>query len=167
MMKLATLFLLGILAWTGLSPARAETPNVPYSTNLKADAELAKSRGVPIMVMFGSPHCPYCERLLSEFLLPMQRNPEYAKKVLMRRVEVGSTQSLIDFNGKPTTQGDFAKLHQIGLSPTVVVFDYRGNPASAPLIGLGTVDYYGAFLDAAIDAGLTKVASNKSPQRLN
>ena len=89
------------------------------------------------------------------------------KKVLMRRIEVGSTQSLIDFNGKPTTQGDFAKLHRIGLSPTVVVFDYHGNPASAPLIGLGTVDYYGAFLDAAIDAGLTKVASNKSSQRLN
>jgi len=167
MIKFTALFLLGILAWPGLSPALAETPNVPYSTNLKADAALAKSRGVPIMVMFGAPHCPYCERLLSEFLLPMQRNPEYAKKVLMRRVEVGSSQSLIDFNGKPTTQGEFAKLHRIGLSPTVIVFDYRGNAAAEPLIGLGTVDYYGAFLDAAIDAGLTKVASNKLSQRLN
>ncbi len=167
MMKFTILFLLGILAWSGLTTARAETPSVPYSTNLKADAELAKSRGVPVMIMFGSPHCPYCERLLSEFLLPMQRNPEYAKKVLMRRIEVGSSQSLIDFNGKPTTQGAFAKLHRIGLSPTVVVFDYRGNPAAEPLIGLGTVDYYGAFLDGAIDAGLAKVASVRSTQRLN
>lgn len=166
-MKLAALFLLGILAWTGLSPARAATPNVPYSTNLKADAELAKSRGVPLLVMFGAPHCPYCERLLNEFLLPMQRNPEYAKKVLMRRVEVGSTQSLIDFDGKPTTQGDFARLHRIGLSPTIVVFDYRGNAVADPLVGLGPVDYYGGYLDAAIDAGLVKVASRKSAQRLN
>ena len=166
-MKLTVLFLLGILAWTGLSPARAATPNVPYSTNLKADAELAKSRGVPLLVMFGAPHCPYCERLLNEFLLPMQRNPEYAKKVLMRRVEVGSTQSLIDFNGKPTTQGAFASLHRIGLSPTIVVFDYHGHVAAEPLVGLGPVDYYGGYLDAAIDAGLTKVASIKSAQRLN
>lgn len=166
-MKLTALFLMGILAWTGLSPARAATPNVPYSTNLKADAALAKSRGVPIMIMFGAPHCPYCERLLNEFLLPMQRNPEYAKKVLMRRVEVGSTQSLIDFDGKPTTQGDFARLHRIGLSPTIVVFDYRGNAVADPLVGLGPVDYYGGYLDAAIDTGLTKVASSKSAQRLN
>lgn len=166
-MKFTALFLMGILAWTAAAPARAATPDVPYSTSLKADAQLAKSRGVPLLVMFSAPHCAYCERLLSEFLLPMQRNPEYASKVLMRRVEVGSTETLTDFNGKPTTQGDFATQHQITLAPTIVVFDHHGKAAADPLVGLGPVDYYGGYLDAAIDTGLAKVAGNKPGQRLN
>lgn len=166
-MKFTVLFLMGILAWTTTTPARATTVDVPYSASLKADALLAKSRGVPVLVMFSAPHCGYCERLLNEFLLPMQRNPEYAAKVLMRRVEVGGAQKLLDFNGKSTTQGNFASQHRITLAPTIVVFDYQGKTAADPLVGLGPVDYYGGYLDAAIDAGLIKVVSKKTAQRLN
>lgn len=166
-MKFTTLILTGILTWTTTAAAYAAMVDVPYSTSLKADAALAKSRGVPVLVMFSAPHCSYCERLLNEFLLPMQRNPEYAAKVLMRRVEVGGTQNLVDFNGKTTTQGDFAARHRIAVAPTVVVFDYQGKMTADPLVGLGPVDYYGGYLDAAIDTGLMKVLNKKQAQRLN
>jgi thioredoxin-related protein len=165
--KITSLFMFAILAWMAHAPVWADAVGVPFSQNLQADAQLAKSRGVPLLVMFSSPNCTYCERVLNEFLLPMQRNPDYAKKVLMRQVEVGSDRKLIDFKGKTTTNGGFAVQHNVMLSPTVIVFDYQGNEAADPVVGLGTVDYYGSFLDNAIDAGLAKVRAHVSAQRLN
>jgi thioredoxin-related protein len=155
--KITSLFMFAILAWMTHATAWADAVGVPFSQNLQADAQLAKSRGVPLLVMFSSPHCAYCERVLNEFLLPMQRNPDYAKKVLMRQIEVGGDQKLIDFKGKKTTHGGFAVLNSVMLSPTIIVFDYQGKPAADPLVGLGPVDYYGGYLDSAIDAGLAKV----------
>jgi thioredoxin-related protein len=161
--KITSLFMFAILAWMAHAPVWADAVGVPFSQNLQADAQLAKSRGVPLLVMFSSPNCAYCERVLNEFLLPMQRNPDYAKKVLMRQVEVGSDRKLIDFKGKTTTNGGFSVLHSVMLSPTLIVFDYQGKEAAEPLVGLGPVDYYGGYLDNAIDAGLAKVHA----QRLN
>ena len=40
--------------------------------------------------------------------------------------------------------------------PTVIVFDTLGVPAAAPVIGLASGDFYGAYLEQAIEAGLSK-----------
>lgn len=162
-MKFAALFTVAILAWMGMSPVWADDPAIPYSRSLKADVKEARARGVPLLVMFTSPYCTYCDQVLNEFLLPTLRNPEYASKVLMRKVEVGSERSLIDFNGKPTTHAAFAVFNSVMLSPTIIVFDHQGKEASKPIVGLGPVDYYGGFLDDAINEGLARVHA----QRLN
>jgi hypothetical protein len=95
--------------------------------------------------------------VLEEFLLPMQRNPEYRSKVIMVQVHVGSAAPLRDFAGKPTSHGRFARDYRVQLAPTVMLFDARGNSLVEPLVGLSTPDYYGGFLDQRIDDALAKV----------
>jgi len=141
-----------------LSGLAVANPNiVSFAKNLHADAQLARQKGVPVLIIFTSLDCGYCERVMKDYLIPMQHNPDSAKKVLIRRVEISSDKPLIGFDGKQITSQQYAALMKIKLTPTIIVFTPDGMPAGDPLVGLGPEDYYGGYLDAAIDAGLTKM----------
>ncbi len=127
---------------------------MPYATDLAAAAAEAREKKVAVLLMFGTPNCPFCLRLLDEFLIPMTRNPEYGGKVIMRQVELSSSRPLRDFSGQPTTHARFARQHKMRLAPTVALFSPTGVLLGEPLVGLSTPDYYGAFLDRAIDEAL-------------
>ncbi len=87
----------------------------------------------------------------------MQRNPEYAGKVIMRQIEYQSRGRLVDFSGKTTTAAQFSRQQKVRLTPTIKLFDADGTVLAEPLIGLSTPDYYGAYLDRAIDEALGKI----------
>jgi thioredoxin-related protein len=148
---------LGLILLPGLAVANSNpnpNPNVvSYTRNLPADGELARRAGVPLLVIFTAPDCAYCDRVMHYYLIPMQRNPDYANKVMVRRVQMTSTRALVDFDGKPTTSRQFAQHMKVTLAPTIIVFTPAGKPAGKPLIGLSSEDYYGGYMDAAIDAG--------------
>ena len=149
---------IGLASLTWFSPGGAAglEDGIAIANDLAQEAALAKTRQVPLLILFTSPNCMYCERVKQEFLIPMQRNPEYANKVLMRQIEYRGSGKLVDFSGASTTPAQFSKLHKITLTPTVKLFDSAGNSLSEPLVGLTTPDYYGAFLDRAIDEALAK-----------
>ncbi len=153
----ALLLALLILTWFAAAGAATEDTAVPLARDLAADGRILQDRRIPMLVMFSTPDCLYCRKLLDEFLLPMQRNPEYREKVLMRRVEIHSANPLRDFSGKMTSQQRFASAYKVRLVPTVVLLDSAGEVLSEPLVGLSSPDYYGAFLDQAIDESLAKV----------
>jgi len=92
-------------------------------------------------------------------LIPTSRNPDYQRKLVMRRVQTRSPQVLRDFDGKRLTQGEFAKRHGVVLVPTVMLFDHQGNPLTKPLVGITTVDHYSYELDLAIEAALARIGS--------
>ena len=81
---------------------------------------------------------------MNNFLIPMQRNPEYARKVIMRRVEINNSSKLIGFDGTVTTQKGYAATQKIRLTPTIVVYTPNGTRAGEPLVGLGPEEYYGS-----------------------
>jgi thioredoxin-related protein len=147
-----------ILAWMtptwGYAGGSAE---VPLVQDFSLEAKAAEAARLPILVMFSRPNCPYCTRVLKEFLEPMQRNAEYRGKVIMRQVKVGSHAKLRDFSGGVTTHGEFARESGVGMVPAIKLYDSWGNPLTEPLVGLSTPDYYGGFLDQRIDEALAKV----------
>lgn len=160
--KLANGLLAIILAWfTAAGAHAADSAEVPIAHNLAADAQEAKTRGVPIMLVFGSRNCPFCLLLNRDFLQPMRRNPEYEAKVMMRRIDITANVALRGFSGKITTQARFGKENGIKLTPTIKLFDAEGRELTEPLIGLSTPDYYGGFLDQRIDEALAKVRTGK------
>lgn len=154
-MKILGALLAAIVAWGALT-ARADE-GVPYARDLARDAEIAREHHTALLVVFVGKQCSYCETVLNDFLIPMSRNPEYRSKVLMRRVTTTGSSSLKDFSGKEVTQHEFADENGVYLVPTVILFDDMGNVLTKPLVGLTTVDYYGMFLDRAIDQALSKV----------
>lgn len=147
-----------ILAWGLALPgaARAATGLI-HAKDFKADARAAAQRKVPILVVFTSPNCHFCERVKHEYLVPMHKDPIYRKKVIIREVTVGATTPLAGFDGAPTTEGAFAAAHKVFMVPTVKVLNTLGDDTGEAIVGLLTPDYYFGYLDAAIDEGVRKV----------
>lgn len=153
---------LGILFWivAWALPAAclaAYGDTVPTSQDLRKDAAAARGINGAVLVAFVGERCRYCERVLNEFLIPMSRNGDYRNKVVMRRVETQSHAPLRGFNGEDITPSEFAQAHGVRMTPTIMLFDEKGHPLGKPIIGLGPVDYYGFYLDQAIDGALDKI----------
>lgn len=159
----ALAFGLGSLSWIALAGAAAGSGELAYATDLTREAEISQVRKIPVLILFTVPKCAYCERVMQEFLLPMQRNPEYADKVIMRQVDLRSRDKLTDFTGKATTHAQFSRHHRITLTPTIKLFDAAGNSLANPLVGYSSPDFYGAFLDQAIDEALAKIRGAAQP----
>ena len=160
-MNIPALLLSAYLA-AGWMPA-AQAEGLPVVRDFTVEAKESVNKQVPILVLFMSDSCAYCETALRDFLLPMQRDPEYNNKVILRQIEISSKDQLIDFNGKITTQSAFASKHDALMVPTVMLFDSQGLELTN-IVGLLTVDYYLAYLDNAINESLAKIkAGSKSP----
>ena len=154
------------LSWMPLASVPASAANaegLPYVQDFTVEGKAAQAKHLPILVLFMSPHCVYCEKVLREFLLPMTRNADYKTKVIMRQIDIGSNAKLRDFNGVMTTQKQFASASRVQLIPTVKLFDSQGKELTEPIIGLLTVDFYGGYLDNAIDEALAKVNVKEAP----
>jgi thioredoxin-related protein len=155
-MKQTVMWLFGwlaILAW-GASPARAD---VPWASDLKHDAEMARARNGVVLLVFVGDSCRFCEVALREFLIPMSGHADYQSKVIMRRIEARATRELRDFQGNLTSHGQFALLNKARFTPTVQVFGPDGQRLGKPVVGLLTRDYYGAYLDQVIDEWVAMV----------
>lgn len=147
-----------ILTWGVLAPGPARAADgLVHASNFKADARTAAGRKTPIMVIFTSPGCHYCERVKHDYLIPMHKDKAYRNRVLIREVTVGASTPLTDFDGTKTTEGAYAAAHKVFMVPTVKVLDLAGQDAAEPIVGLLTPDYYFGYLEAAIDEGLGKV----------
>lgn len=150
---LALLILWGLTA-SWMTTARAT--GLPDVQNFTLEAKQSMDKQAPIMVLFMSNSCPYCEQVLQEFLLPMQRDAEYDSKVILRQIQVSSSKKMVDFNGKITTPNMFARAHKVWAVPTVVLFDSQGQVLTE-IVGLLTVDFYQAYLDIAINESQAKI----------
>jgi len=147
-----------ILAWgMGLPSLGLAAGGLIHASNLKADAGDAAKRQIPVLILFTSPGCHFCEQVKREYLVPMQKDPAYRKKVIIRELEVGSTRPLTLFDGTKSTEGAFAADQKVFMVPTIKVFDARGTEASEPIIGLLTPDYYFGYIESAIEEGARKV----------
>ncbi len=152
----------GIVAWALFTTfAYAD---VPQSIDLRADAQSASDINGAVLVVFVGERCTFCERVLNEFLIPMSGNRNYRDRVVMRRIEISGDQDLIDFDGKPISASQLASRYGNRMVPTVMLLDGRGRLLTKPLVGLTTVDYYGHYLDEAIDTALAKVRKTSGPR---
>lgn len=162
-MKQTVMQLLGcfaILACT-LAPARAE---VPWAQDLRQDAAAARAVQGVVLLVFVGPDCSYCETALNDFLIPMSGNADYLAKVVMRKVEASGFRGLRDFQGRKVSHRKFAGDIGARLTPTVMIFDGDGRKLAKPVVGITTLDYYGYYLDQAIEQGVAKVRAGLNGQ---
>lgn len=144
-----------VLCISGFASA-AQADKLPSVQDFTADAKESTNKQAPILVLFMSNTCHYCEIVLQDFLLPMQRDPAFNNKVILRQIEISSKAKLIDFDGKVTTQSSFASAHKVWAVPTVMLFDSKGQVLTS-IVGLLTVDFYYAYLDDAVNESRAKI----------
>ena len=155
----ASLFLI-ITTLSFIPLARAD--ELPSAKDFTVDAKESHAKQKPILVLFMSHSCPYCEIVLKRFLLPMQRDPAFKDRVILRQIETSSRDTLIDFDGKQTTHSAFSAKHKVWGVPHVQLFDSHGQVLTS-IVGLLTVDFYYAYLENAIDESQAKIKANSKP----
>ncbi|MFV1983394.1 MAG: thioredoxin family protein [Thiohalomonadales bacterium] len=134
---------------------------VKMTTNLFADAKIAREKQVPILLLFTQQSCGFCEIVRSDFLRPMLLNREYDSRVLIRQIEFDGD-DVINFDGNKVSMDSFMEPYNVGFTPTVIFLDNTGVELTEQIIGITTVHYYGGFLDDNIDMALKKIRSNKN-----
>jgi hypothetical protein len=134
-------------------PRKAE---LPPAKDLAADAAASRKGKLPILLFFDRDECPYCERALREYIVPFSRE-EWKDRALFRQVAIDRTLPVRDFDGRVITHKVLAERYGAVFSPTVVVIDGRGQKLAEPIIGLTTLDFYGAYVQNALAAGARKL----------
>jgi len=146
-----------LLAVTAVQAEILPYVKVREATDLQAVGQEARARKLPILIMFSMRDCQYCDVVREEFLKPMLRSGDYVDRVIMLELYSDSESQLRDFNGKPISAEKLIQRYNAGFAPTVVFLDSQGKELAERLIGITTRDFYGGYLDEAIDESLQRV----------
>jgi hypothetical protein len=130
---------------------------LPPAVDLAADGAASTRARLPILLFFDRVDCPYCKRALREYLVPMTEDAAWRDRALYRQVEVDGTAQVIAFGGARTTHRALAARYGVTLTPTIVVVDAAGNALEEPVVGFTTPDFYGAYVERAVDAATKKL----------
>lgn len=144
-----------LAAGTLLMAPVAAAQSIPAAKDLAATATTARESGQTLLVFFYMDECQYCATVKKQYLLPMRDDPQYTDRVLLRKVDIRSAEPITDFAGQSIAQQAFAKREDKTLTPTLAFYGPDGTDLAQPLVGLkGGTDFYGYYLDKAIDAAV-------------
>jgi len=142
-------------------PAFAAPRNaLPSAVDLRVDGGHVRERKLPLVLFFNRDGCPYCERALREYLVPMQRDGAYASRAMFRQVEIDRRTPLVDFGGNRSTHRQLAAEYKISLTPTIYFVDEHGRSLVPPIVGLPTLDFFQSYLDRAIEDSAAKLQAD-------
>jgi len=157
---LPAIFIVFSLSSSLFSSATAESAGIPKAIDLQKDGIIAQEKGIPILLEFSMHGCPFCEEVEEEVLQPMLISGDYDNKVIVRNIKIDEEDTtIIDFNGEKITYEELAERYYVYVAPTLVLVQGDGKEMGLEMVGVTTIDYYGAYLDQAIDKAMKKIAT--------
>jgi hypothetical protein len=133
------------------------------AVDLAADGAVSIRERRPILLFFDRGDCPYCERALREYVVPLSAEAPWRERAIFRQVEVDMPLPVTGFDGRATTHRALAAAYRVTLTPTIYVVDASGAPIANAVVGLTTIDFYGAYLDDALGAGWKRLNPGLNP----
>ena len=149
--------LAGILACVPIALSAAQ-PSLPKAADLAIDGAAMRAAKMPMVVLYSQAGCSYCDEART-YLVPMARDPANAQRALFRQVDIDSDAALTDFAGKPTTHRRLAAQLGAKFTPTVSLLDAEGRALGEAIIGMRLPDFYGQYVDNAIDDARAALAA--------
>ena len=137
------------------------TTTVSASTLQEADdfnklAATMQQSGKPLVLAFDAEHCHYCARLQADHLDPMIVSEDY-QHVLIRSLEFDGAHEITDFDGQPIEASEFSERYKVRLTPTLLFLNAKGEEIAKRMLGYNTPEFYGAYLDKAIEQAVEKM----------
>lgn len=120
-------------------------------TNFKELSQKMQSNKMGLVMMLHAEHCSYCRLMDEEILSPMIRSGEYENKVFIRKLQVDVSDDIINFNGKKMTASDLASDYDSQLTPTLLFLDQHGEEQALKIIGINSLEFFGASVDLQIE----------------
>ena len=140
-------WLLLISGWT-LSDA---TNGVLPTDDWSAEVTGARRSGLPILILFSSEHCGYCERLKSDVLEPLVKSGEVKDLAWIRELDIKRGGKIRDFNGEKIRTKIFVDRYEVYATPTLILVDNQGNSLGAPIVGFNNSEDYMSYLENFLD----------------
>lgn len=163
-MKILTLFLTLIFSALLYAQYDDDEPeyqedDLPYVeiksvTNFAELTREAKQSGKVILLEMSASYCGYCKTLEEHIIKPMLRSGDYQQNVLIRKLDIDSYYPMDDLAGKKSTPSQLASRMGVFVTPTLLFLDGDGKEVSERILGVNTLEFYGAYVDDAIEQGL-------------
>jgi len=123
-----------------------------------------KEKSLGLVLMLHADQCPYCRLMEREILSPMVKSNEYDEKVFIRKFQIDLREEVIDFSGEKIKPSDFSSRYETSLTPTLVFLNYKGEQLVEKMIGINTVELFGAYLDIEVDKLSEKIKKTDDTQ---
>lgn len=120
-------------------------------------ARVANDQKKLIMLEVSATYCSYCRKLEAAIIKPMLRSGDYDDSVLIRKIEIDEATHLINFDGSTISPGRLAQKLDIKVTPTIIFLNSQNQEVSERIVGVNSLDYFGGFVDDAIDHGLVAI----------
>jgi thioredoxin-related protein len=137
-------------------------PSIVQINSLPQLADIVQHHQLPVLLLFSTENCPYCEQIKEEFLIPMLISGDYKNKVIIRELNVADDNYIIDFSGRKISSHEFSRRYKVNLFPTTSFINHKGNPLTKNIIGINTPSLFGGTLDDHIDVAL-RLIRGQSP----
>ncbi len=154
-----------------VAPVKTVQPtevNLPPLRDWALLASAAQKSQVPIIVMVSLEGCGFCKVVRQSHLLPLYRYENMPAKspprAIVRQIEIGGSQTLIDASGTTISHAKFAKNLGAKVAPTVYFLNAKGEQIAPPLEGGLLPDFYSAYLDEALEIATNKIRGDKAAQ---
>lgn len=135
---------------------------VPLARDLRSAGLEAQGDCKPLLLEFSDSGCSYCHLLESEVLDPTLLNQDYEPRVLMRKLLLDSGARLRDFDGDSRVNAaQLASRYKVRVTPTLLFVDARGRELTERMVGVTTLEMYGGYLDAALDAARARLLADR------
>jgi len=119
--------------------------------NFQQLAQQMKQENRGLVLMLHAEHCSYCKQMDEEILSPMVLSGEYDKRIFIRKLQIDEARDVIDFSGKTVEPSDMSLQYNAILTPTLVFLNYEGKEMVKQMVGINTIELFGAYLDKEID----------------
>ncbi len=133
--------------------------------NFQQLSKTMKEKNLGMVLLLHAEHCPYCALMENEILSPMVKSGEYDKKVVIRKLQIDEARDVIDFSGKTVEPSDISGKYKAFVTPTLVFLDYQGNERVEQMVGINTVEMFGAYLDIEIDKLTKELIAEKQVEK--
>lgn len=115
--------------------AYAATPRDPYQYffeqnlgDLAEELQTAKDEGKKgLFIFFEMDECPFCHRMKKTVLNQPDIQDYFKENFHAISIDVEGDVEIVDFNGKQTTQKDFASENRVRATPVMAFYDLEGN----------------------------------------
>ncbi|WP_428606198.1 thioredoxin family protein [Sedimenticola sp.] len=134
---------------------------LPKVTDWSVEAASAHNKATPLMVIFSSENCSYCQALNREILAPLLKKGTLQRRVHLREFSIDRGGKVIDFDGTPIRAHLFVDRYHVFATPTLILLDQSGKILGEPIVGYNGADSYPHLLDQAVQHanGLTALVA--------
>ncbi len=126
--------------------ATSEEFSLPRARDLRQELAAAMQKQQPLVVMVSLEGCAFCKIARENYLRSLQRD----LGLTIVQIDMGKSNSVIDFRGAITTHEKQIKKWGIKLAPTLLFFGREGKELVERLVGGTSSDFYGAYLDERV-----------------